>query len=48
LTSTALLDRLEERARLLKRDTLALYVAARDPRTPWYAKLLAGAVVAYA
>ena len=25
-----------------------LYYAARDPRTPWYAKLLAAAIVAYA
>jgi uncharacterized membrane protein YkvA (DUF1232 family) len=42
------LERLRVRARLLKRDTLALYLAARDPRTPRYAKLLAAAVVAYA
>ena len=33
---------------MLKRDTIALYLAARDPRTPWYAKLLAAAVVACA
>ena len=39
---------LRDWARRLKRETLALYYAARDPRTPWYAKLLAGAVVAYA
>jgi uncharacterized membrane protein YkvA (DUF1232 family) len=32
----------------LKRDTLALWIAARDPRTPVVAKLLAGAVAAYA
>ena len=42
------LARLRERARALKRDTHALYLACRDPRTPWYAKVLAGAVVAYA
>ncbi len=30
------------------RDGLALYVAARNPRTPWYAKLLALMVAAYA
>jgi uncharacterized membrane protein YkvA (DUF1232 family) len=42
------LSRLRARARELKRDTHALYLACRDPRTPWYAKLLAGAVVAYA
>ena len=32
----------------VKRDTLALFLAARDPRTPWYAKALAAVVVAYA
>lgn len=35
-------------ANALKRDTVALWVAARDPRTPWYAKAVAGAVAAYA
>jgi len=40
--------RLKERARPIKRDALALYIACRDPRTPWYAKALAGLVVAYA
>lgn len=32
----------------LTADSYALYLAARDPRVPWYAKLLAGVVVAYA
>jgi len=27
---------------------LALWLAARDPRVPWYAKAVAGAVAAYA
>lgn len=35
-------------ARDLKRDVAALWIAARDARTPWPAKLLAGLVVAYA
>lgn len=35
-------------AQRLKRELVALYLAARDPRTPWYAKALAGLVVAYA
>ncbi len=35
-------------ARTLKRDVVALWIAARDRRVPWYAKLLAGAVAAYA
>ena len=32
----------------VKRDVLALWIAARDPRTPWYAKAIAAAVAAYA
>jgi uncharacterized membrane protein YkvA (DUF1232 family) len=36
------------RFRALKRDTLALYLAARDPAVPWPAKLVIGLVVAYA
>ena len=43
-----LLAKLKQRAHHLKAETFALYLAARDPRTPWYAKLLAGDIVAYA
>ena len=32
----------------LKRDAHAVWLAARDPRTPWYAKAVAIAVAAYA
>lgn len=35
-------------ARTVKCDALALWLAARDPRVPWYAKVVAGAVGAYA
>jgi uncharacterized membrane protein YkvA (DUF1232 family) len=35
-------------ARQLKRETYALYLAYRDPRVPWYARLFALGVVAYA
>lgn len=35
-------------ARRLKRDVYALYLAARDPRTPWYARAVVGLVAAYA
>ena len=38
----------KETARQLKREVYALYFAVRDPRVPWYAKLLAGGIVAYA
>ena len=34
--------------RALKRETYALLLACRHGRTPWYAKLAAGLVVAYA
>jgi uncharacterized membrane protein YkvA (DUF1232 family) len=43
-----LLTQLKRRARRLKAETLALYLAARDPRTPWYARLLIACIVAYA
>jgi uncharacterized membrane protein YkvA (DUF1232 family) len=33
---------------MTKRDAHALYLCARDPRVPWYAKGLAAAVAAYA
>ncbi len=35
-------------ARKFKHETYALYLACRDQRTPWYARLMAAAVVAYA
>jgi uncharacterized membrane protein YkvA (DUF1232 family) len=44
----ALLAELKQRARHLKAETFALYLAARDPRTPWYTKLLVAGIVAYA
>lgn len=44
----ALLYDLKQRARLLKAETFALYLAARHSDTPWYTKLLVAAVAAYA
>src|SRR5450759_1893842 len=43
-----LFDTLKQRSRDLKRDTMALWFAFRDPRTPWYARVFSAAVVAYA
>jgi uncharacterized membrane protein YkvA (DUF1232 family) len=40
--------RLKRWAEGVKRDVIALWIAARDPRTPLGAKLLAGATAAYA
>jgi uncharacterized membrane protein YkvA (DUF1232 family) len=42
------LEKAKTWARNLKRDVVALWIAARDPRTPVSAKLVAGAVAAYA
>ena len=39
---------LRARARKLKSEIFALYLALRDPRTPWYAKAFGALVVAYA
>lgn len=37
-----------EQARKLKQDVVAIALAMRDPRVPWYAKALGACVVAYA
>ena len=42
------LAELKRRARALKVEVYALYWAYRDPRVPWYARLFAAGVVAYA
>ena len=42
------MNSLKNRARLLKRDTLAVWYASRDKRTPRYGRLLAVVVAAYA
>ena len=42
------LAEMKHRTRRLKAETYALYLAARDPRTPWYARLLVAGIVAYA
>jgi uncharacterized membrane protein YkvA (DUF1232 family) len=44
----AVIESLEARVRHLKSEAYALYLAARHPRTPWYAKLFVAGVVAYA
>jgi uncharacterized membrane protein YkvA (DUF1232 family) len=38
----------KQRARQLKKETYAIYIACKDPRVPWYARVFAGFVVAYA
>ena len=43
-----MLQRLKAWAKAIRRDILALWIAARDPRTPALAKIVAGLVGAYA
>jgi len=38
----------KQRARQLKTEVYAIYLAYRDPRVPWYARLFAACVVGYA
>ncbi|MCL1470137.1 hypothetical protein [Argonema antarcticum] len=38
----------KQKARQLKKETYAIYLACKDPRVPWYARLFAAGVVAYA
>src|ERR1051325_10495104 len=42
------MEKWKQWAHLIKCDAHALYLAARDPRVPWYAKAIAVAVAAYA
>jgi len=42
------MEKWKQSAQKVKVDTYALYLAYRDHRTPWYPKLLAVGVVAYA
>ena len=39
---------LKDRLRAIAGEARVLWIAARDPRTPWLAKAIAGAVAAYA
>jgi uncharacterized membrane protein YkvA (DUF1232 family) len=43
-----LFETIKARAHRLKRDIVALYLAAKHPRTPWYARALVLCIVAYA
>ncbi|WP_246072962.1 YkvA family protein [Paenibacillus dokdonensis] len=41
-------DQLKNKVRAIKLNLFVLYLAYKDPRVPWYAKLFAVCVVAYA
>ena len=46
--SETLLSRARLWAGRVKRDVVALWIAARDPRVPWHVKALCAAIAAYA
>jgi uncharacterized membrane protein YkvA (DUF1232 family) len=48
VTVTSLPQRLRQFARALKQEIYALYLAYQHPETPWYARIWAIGVVAYA
>jgi uncharacterized membrane protein YkvA (DUF1232 family) len=43
-----ILETWKQQARKLKIEVYALYLAARDPRVPWYARVFVALIVAYA
>ena len=43
-----LLERLKQRVQHLKVEIYAIYLAYKDPRVPWYARIFAACVVGYA
>jgi len=43
-----ILDKWKVRARALKVEVYAVYLAYKDPRVPWYARVFAACVVGYA
>ena len=42
------IEKWKQRAKELKQELHAIYLACKDPRTPWYAKALAACIVGYA
>jgi len=48
LKGNLLTNRLKRWARGIKQDLWVVYLAVRDPRTPWYVKLITAIIVAYA
>src|SRR3990172_7117134 len=45
---SSILEKWKHKSHQLKTEVYTLYLAYRDPRTPWYAKIAAACVVGYA
>ncbi|TVY11787.1 YkvA family protein [Paenibacillus cremeus] len=48
MAESSALQKLKSKARSIKQNVFVLYLAYKDPRVPWYVKLFAICVVAYA
>ena len=48
MTEVSIAETLKQIVATDPQDVVALYIAARDPRVPWYVKLAAAAIAAYA
>ena len=48
MEETRMMDKIKSKAREIKRNIFVLFLAYKDPRVPWYAKLFTFLVVAYA
>lgn len=48
MEASGVMARMRGWARSVRRDVLALWIAARDTRTPWYVKFMAACIAAYA
>jgi uncharacterized membrane protein YkvA (DUF1232 family) len=48
MVKESMIEKWKQDAQNLKKESYALFLAYKDPRTPWYAKLFTGLVVAYA
>jgi uncharacterized membrane protein YkvA (DUF1232 family) len=48
MSATRLIERWKAQVRQVKTETYALYLAYKDARVPWYAKVFAACVVGYA
>lgn len=42
-----IIEKWKQKGRALRQEIHAIYLACKDPRTPWYAKALAGCIVGY-
>ena len=45
---SVIIDNWKQKARRLKCEIRAIYLAYKDPRTPWYARIFAACIIGYA